>query len=161
MDQSLYDNYVNILKHELVPALGCTEPIAIAFSAAKAAEVLGEFPDRIEMDCSGNIIKNVKGVTVPNSDGMKGIEAAAILGAVGGDAAKELEVLEEITPEHIEKAKELAARKICTCNLIDGVENLYITARVIKGERFAEVTIVSHHTNVVRIANISSDASDF
>ncbi len=151
MDQSLYDNYVNILKHELVPALGCTEPIAIAFSAAKAVEVLGEFPDRIEMDCSGNIIKNVKGVTVPNSDGMKGIEAAAILGAVGGDAAKELEVLEEVTPEHIQRAKELAARKICTCNLIDGVENLYITARVIKGEQSAEVTIVSHHTNVVRI----------
>ena len=151
MDQSLYDNYVNILKHELVPALGCTEPIAIAFSAAKAVEVLGEFPDRIEMDCSGNIIKNVKGVTVPNSDGMKGIEAAAILGAVGGDAAKELEVLEEVTPEHIQRAKELAARKICTCNLIDGVDNLYITARVIKGEQSAEVTIVSHHTNVVRI----------
>ena len=79
MDQSLYDNYVNILKHELVPALGCTEPIAIAFSAAKAVEVLGEFPDRIEMDCSGNIIKNVKGVTVPNSDGMKGIDRKSVV----------------------------------------------------------------------------------
>lgn len=151
MEKSLYDNYVNILRRELVPALGCTEPIAIAFASAKAVQVLGEFPERIEMDCSGNIIKNVKGVTVPNSDGMKGIDAAAILGAVGGDAEKELEVLEAVTPEHIRRTKELAARKICTCNLVDGVENLYITARVIKGESSAEVTIVSHHTNVVRV----------
>lgn len=151
MEKSLYDNYVNILRRELVPALGCTEPIAIAFASAKAVQVLGEFPERIEMDCSGNIIKNVKGVTVPNSDGMKGIDAAAILGAVGGDAEKELEVLEAVTPEHIRRTKELAAQKICTCNLVDGVENLYITARVIKGESSAEVTIVSHHTNVVRV----------
>lgn len=151
MERSLYDNYVNILTHELVPALGCTEPIAIAFASAKAVQVLGEFPERIEMDCSGNMIKNVKGVTVPNSGGMKGIDAAAILGAVGGDSERELEVLEGITPEHIERAKELAARKICTCNLVDGVENLYITARVIRGEHFAEVTIVSHHTNVIKI----------
>lgn len=151
MEKNLYDNYVNILRRELVPALGCTEPIAIAFASAKAVQVLGEFPERIEMDCSGNIIKNVKGVTVPNSEGMKGIDAAAILGAVGGDAEKELEVLEAVTPEHIRRTKELAARKICTCNLVDGVENLYITARVIKGESSAEVTIVSHHTNVVRV----------
>lgn len=151
MERSLYDNYVNILTHELVPALGCMEPIAIAFASAKAVQVLGEFPERIEVDCSGNMIKNVKGVTVPNSGGMKGIDAAAILGAVGGDSERELEVLEGITPEHIERAKELAARKICTCNLVDGVENLYITARVIRGEHFAEVTIVSHHTNVIKI----------
>lgn len=151
MEKSLYDNYVKILKHELVPALGCTEPIAIAFASAKAVQVLGEFPERIEMDCSGNIIKNVKGVTVPNSGGMKGIDAAAVLGAVGGDAERELEVLESITPEHIERAKELVDRKICTCNLVDGVENLYITARVIKGDQTAEVTIVSHHTNIIKI----------
>lgn len=151
MEKSLYDNYVNILKHELVPALGCTEPIAIAFAAAKAVQVLGEFPERIEMDCSGNIIKNVKGVTVPNSGGMKGIEAAAVLGAVGGDAEKELEVLEAVTEEHIARTRELVAQKLCTCNLIDGVENLYITARVKKGGQTAEVTIVSQHTNVVRI----------
>lgn len=151
MEKSLYDNYVNILKHELVPALGCTEPIAIAFASAKAVQVLGEFPEQIEMSCSGNIIKNVKGVTVPNSGGMKGIEAAAILGVVGGDAERELEVLESVTQEHIERTKELAAQKICTCNLVDGVENLYITARVSSGEHCAEVTIVSHHTNITRI----------
>lgn len=151
MEKSLYDNYVNILKHELVPALGCTEPIAIAYASAKAVQVLGEFPEQIEMNCSGNIIKNVKGVTVPNSGGLKGIEVAAILGAVGGDAEKELEVLEGVTPEHIERTKELAAKKICTCNLVDGVANLYITAKVRNGEHYAEVTIVSHHTNITRI----------
>ena len=87
VDKKLYNNYVKILKNELVPALGCTEPIAIAYAAAKAREVLGEFPDHVEMRCSGNIIKNVKGVTVPNYDGQRGIDVAAILGIVGGDAS--------------------------------------------------------------------------
>lgn len=151
MEKSLYDNYVNILKHELVPALGCTEPIAIAFASAKAVQVLGVFPEQIEMSCSGNIIKNVKGVTVPNSGGLKGIEAAAILGAVGGDAEKELEVLESVRPEHIERTKELIAEKMCACKLVDGVANLYITARVSGAGHTAEVTIVNHHTNITRI----------
>ena len=96
LDKKLYDNYVKILENELVPALGCTEPIAIAYAAAKAREILGEFPDHVEMRCSGNIIKNVKGVTVPNSDGQKGIDVAAILGIVGGDASRELEVLDSL-----------------------------------------------------------------
>ncbi|MDO4312189.1 MAG: L-serine ammonia-lyase, iron-sulfur-dependent, subunit alpha [Eubacteriales bacterium] len=151
MEKGLYDNYVNILKHELVPALGCTEPIAIAFASAKATQVLGEFPEHIDMSCSGNIIKNVKGVNVPNSGGLKGIEAAAVLGAVGGDADRELEVLETVTEEHIERTKELAAAKMCSCNLVEGVANLYITARVSKGEHYAEVTIINHHTNIIRI----------
>lgn len=151
MDSALYANYLNILKHELVPALGCTEPIAIAYASAKAVQVLGEFPDTIEMNCSGNIIKNVKGVTVPNSGGMKGIDVAAILGAVGGNADKALEVLEGITPAHIARTKELLAQKICSCSLAEGVANLYITARVTKGGHFAEVTIINHHTNITKI----------
>ncbi|MDO4474561.1 MAG: L-serine ammonia-lyase, iron-sulfur-dependent, subunit alpha [Eubacteriales bacterium] len=151
MDAKLYDNFVKILKNELVPALGCTEPIAIAFAAAKATEVLGEFPDHIEMNCSGNIIKNVKGVTVPNSGGMRGIDVAAILGVVGGDASRDLEVLEGVTNADIEKTKELVARKICTTRLVDGVANLYIEAIVKAGEHSASVTIVSNHTNITRI----------
>lgn len=151
MDSALYANYLNILKHELVPALGCTEPIAIAYASAKAVQVLGEFPDTIEMSCSGNIIKNVKGVTVPNSGGMKGIDVAAILGAVGGNADKALEVLEGITPEHIARTKELLAKKICSCSLVEGVANLYITAKAAKGDHFAEVTIINHHTNITKI----------
>lgn len=151
MDSALYANYLNILKHELVPALGCTEPIAIAYASAKATQVLGEFPDTIEMSCSGNIIKNVKGVTVPNSGGLKGIDVAAILGAVGGNADKALEVLESITPEHIERTKELVEKRICSCSLVEGVANLYIVAKVSKGDHYAEVTIVNQHTNITRI----------
>lgn len=117
MDKKLYDNYVKILGNELVPALGCTEPIAIAYASAKACEVLGEFPEKIEMLCSGNIIKNVMGVTVPNSDGLRGIDAAAILGVVGGDASKELEVLENVTADNIAKTKELMAQNFCECTL--------------------------------------------
>ena len=101
MEQKKYEAYLKILKDELVPALGCTEPIAIAYAAAKARAVLGMFPDTVEMCCSGNIIKNVKGVTVPNSGGLKGIDVAAVLGVVGGEAKKELEVLEGITKEDI------------------------------------------------------------
>jgi L-cysteine desulfidase len=151
MEKHLYDNYVNILKSELIPALGCTEPIALAYASAKAVQVLGEFPDKIDMHCSGNIIKNVKGVTVPNSGGMKGIEPAAILGAVGGDADRELEVLESITAEHIARTKELLKQKLCTCYLVDGVENLYIKAVVSKGEHCVQLTIVGTHTNITEI----------
>lgn len=151
MDSALYANYLAILKHELVPALGCTEPIAIAYAAAKARQVLGDFPDTVEMQLSGNIIKNVKGVTVPNSGGMKGIDTAAVLGIVGGNADKALEVLEEIRPEHIEKTKELVERHICSCTLVEGVSNLYIVAKVTKGEHSAEVTIIDQHTNITKI----------
>ena len=94
MDRTIYDNYVKILRKELVPALGCTEPIALAYASAKAREVLGEFPEHMTVWCSGNIIKNVKGVKVPNSGGMKGVEAAAVLGLAGGDPSQALEVLE-------------------------------------------------------------------
>lgn len=151
MDSALYANYLNILKHELVPALGCTEPIAIAYASAKACQVLGDFPDAIVMSCSGNIIKNVKGVTVPNSGGMKGIDVAAILGAVGGNADMALEVLEGITPEHIRRTRELVKQRICSCILVENVANLYITAKVIKDSHYAEVTIINHHTNITRI----------
>lgn len=85
MDENEYGRYVRILTAELIPALGCTEPIAIAYASAKAREVLGKEADSIHLQCSGNVIKNVKSVIVPNSGGLKGLEASAILGAVGGD----------------------------------------------------------------------------
>ena len=151
MEKALYDNYVNILKHELIPALGCTEPIAIAYASAKARQVLGDMPDRIEMNLSGNIIKNVKGVTVPNSGGLKGMEVAAVLGAVGGNADVALEVLESVKPEDIELTKKLVAEGICSCELAEGVANLYVEAKAIKGEHYAKITIVDHHTNITKI----------
>ncbi len=151
MDKKIYINYINILQQELVPALGCTEPIAIAYAAAKAREVLGEFPDCIEMCCSGNIIKNVKGVTVPNSGGLRGIEAAAVLGVIGGDASRELEVLQGVSQADICKARELVKEKYCTCFLQEGVANLYIVAKAVKGEHYAEVTIINRHTCITKI----------
>ena len=151
MDSELYKNYLDILKQELVPALGCTEPIAIACAAAKARRLLGSFPESLEMKLSGNIIKNVKGVTVPNSGGLKGIDIAAVLGMVGGNADKALEVLEEITPEHIARAKELASRGICTYSLAENVPNLYISAKAVCGGHYAEVVIAHQHTNIIRM----------
>ena len=151
MDSALYANYLNILKQELVPALGCTEPIAIAYAAAKARQVLGEFPEHVEMHLSGNIIKNVKGVTVPNSGGLKGIDVAAVLGIVGGNADRALEVLSEVTPEDIARPRKLIAQKVCSCTLVEGVDNLFITAIVTSGEHTASVTIEHQHTNITRI----------
>lgn len=152
MNRILYQNYLMILKEELIPALGCTEPIALAYATAKAREVLGEFPEHMEIRCSGNIIKNIKGVTVPNSGGMKGIDAAAILGVTGGDARRKLEVLESITKEDIAYTHQLLGEDFCKCSLAEGVENLYIYARVTKGNHSAEVTIVDKHTSIARIA---------
>ncbi len=151
MDKKIYQNFLQILQSELVPALGCTEPIAIAFAAAKAHEVLGDFPEKVEMICSGNIIKNVKGVTVPNSGGLTGIDVAATLGVVGGHAEKELEVLSEVTETDIKKTKHLVAQGFCTCRLQEGVENLFISATVKKGVHSASVTIVNRHTMITKI----------
>ena len=93
MEEKLIKNYTEILENELVPAMGCTEPIAIAYAAASARKLLSEEVKHIDLFCSGNIIKNVKAVTVPNSGGQKGMQVAAILGAIGGDSDKKLEVL--------------------------------------------------------------------
>lgn len=151
MDKRIYENYVRILENELVPALGCTEPIALAYAAAKAVKTLESFPDHLTVLCSGNIIKNVKGVKVPNSGGMKGVEAAAVLGAVGGDPDQALEVLETVGPEDLEKTKRLLAEGFCDCALKEGVANLYIEARAVKGSGEAVVVIEGEHTNIVRI----------
>ncbi|MGB5824070.1 MAG: L-serine ammonia-lyase, iron-sulfur-dependent, subunit alpha [Proteocatella sp.] len=147
----MFENFIDILEEELLPALGCTEPIAIALAAAKAREILGEMPERLEVECSGNIIKNVKGVTVPTTGNMKGIETSAILGAVGGDSNRELEVLIAIRPEHIEKTRELLAQGICEVVLAKGVENLYIKMTAVKGNQSAVVTIADSHTNIIKM----------
>lgn len=148
MDSAIVKNYLQILREELRPALGCTEPIAVAFCAAKAAQLLGTTPDHMELWCSGNIIKNVKAVVVPNSGGLKGPEIAAILGALGGDCNRELEVLEAVGPDHIAAVKELYNRGFCTCHLAPNVENLYIRVLVCRGEETAEVEVSDTHTNI-------------
>ena len=151
MDKNLYENYINILKEELVPALGCTEPIAIAFAGAKVREVLGDMPESVVVKCSGNIIKNVKGVTVPNSNGLKGIDVAAVLGIVGGDASKNLEVLSNIKQDDIDNTKKLLKTDFCKCELIENVENLYIIIEAKNKKSNAVVEIRNGHTNITKI----------
>ena len=151
MERSLKEAYSRILKKELVAAMGCTEPIAIAYAAAKCREVLGQMPQRCHVRCSGNIVKNVMGVTVPNSDGLKGIDVAAVLGILGGDASRDLEVLQSVTDEHIREAKRLLELGFCTCSLEQGVENLYILIHLTAGEESAVVEIRNYHKNITRV----------
>lgn len=146
-----YQWYLSLLKKELVPALGCTEPIAIAYASAKAAELLGGEPERLLVQCSGNIIKNVKAVIVPKTGNLRGIEASAVLGAVGGDAGKKLEVLEGVTPEQLARAKELLAEDICRVELIPDTANLHIIVTAYRGEGSAQVEIKEEHTNVTHM----------
>ena len=151
MNSSLKAAYSRILKKELVAAMGCTEPIAIAYAAAKCREILGKLPEVCHVRCSGNIVKNVMGVTVPNSGGMKGIDVAATLGVLGGDAGRDLEVLQSVTEEHIARARELLAQGFCTCALEQDVENLYILIRLTAGEEEAVVEIRNYHKNITLI----------
>ena len=151
MDSKYSEAYLRILQEELQPALGCTEPIAVAYCAAKAAQVLGAHPERVELWCSGNIIKNVKAVTVPHSGGLRGPEVAAILGILGGDPDQELQVLEPVTPDQAAQAKALYEAGYCTCHLTPDVENLYIRTLVQAGGHSAQVEIRDKHTHITGI----------
>ena len=151
MDRKIYDEYLAILREELIPALGCTEPIAIAYASAVARRTLGRMPERILVRTSGNIIKNVKAVIVPTTGDMKGIETSAILGAVGGDPDRELEVLAGVTKEDLDMTRELVHKKICRVELIEGGANLQIIVSMQAGEDTALAEIAFSHTNIVRI----------
>lgn len=151
MDKTKYDNFVAILKGELIPAMGCTEPIAIAFAAAKAREVLGKLPGRIVIRCSGNIIKNVKGVVVPNSGGRKGVEVAAVLGVVAGKSELGLEVISHAKQDDIDKTGLLCGLGICRCELEEGEENLFIRAELTAEQETAAVEIRNKHNHIARI----------
>ena len=145
-------NYTELLKSELIMALGCTEPISIALAAAKAREVLGSIPCKIEVMCSGNIIKNVKGVTVPNTNGMKGVETATAIGTVAGDSCLGLEVLSKVTDEDIKAAKDLLEKDIITVSLKEGVENLDIEIVAEDDKKnTVDVEIKNKHTNIVKV----------
>ena len=151
MEKHIYEEYLAILKEELVPALGCTEPIAIAYAAAKAREVLGKMPESITVKCSGNIIKNVKAVIVPTTGDMKGIETSAILGAVGGNPDKKLEVLVDVTDEDLALTRKLLKEKICHVELLEGVSNLQIIVELKAEEDTSLAEIAFAHTNIVRL----------
>lgn len=146
-----YQTYVQILKEELVPAMGCTEPISIAYGAAKAREILGCMPQHIEIQVSGNIIKNVKSVIVPNTGGLKGIAAAVVAGVIAGDADKKLEVISQVTAEEKVKMKQalidipVVVREADTDKIFDII--LLLSA----GESCVNLRISDYHTNIVYI----------
>lgn len=150
-DDVKYGAYVQILKEELVPAMGCTEPIALAYAAAKAREVLGVKPDTVKIGASGSIIKNVKSVIVPNTDHLKGIPAAAAAGIIAGKPEKELEVIAEVSKEQIEEMKDFLQNTDISVEYVDNGITFDIIVTVTKGESSATVRIANYHTNIVLI----------
>ena len=151
LKEKTYQNYLKILKEELVPAMGCTEPIALAYGAARAREVLGKEPERITARCSGNIIKNVRCVTIPNSGGLTGIAASVVLGAAAGDAARDMEVLEGVTDQGRRRAKELLDQEICSVELLTSPVPLHFVIEMSAGEDTVSLEIKYDHINVTRI----------
>lgn len=146
-----YGAYVKILEEELKPAMGCTEPIALAYAAAVARKVLGEIPERVEIGASGSIIKNVKSVIVPNTNRLKGIPAAAAAGIVGGDPDKELEVIAHVTEEQIKGMRTFLDTAEITVEHVDNGLTFDIIVTLYKGENYSKVRIVNYHTNIVLI----------
>ena len=143
--------YVQILKDELVPAMGCTEPIAIAYASAKARATLGGFPTSCDIAVSGNIIKNAKSVVVPHTGGMRGIETAVIAGLVGGNADARLEVLSHVTEEHIAIMKDVREKLPITVRLSDSEYPFDIIVTLSDGANTVSVRITNRHTNIVSI----------
>ena len=146
-----YNAYIKILEEELAPAMGCTEPIAIAYGAAKAREVLGALPDEIVVEASGNIIKNVKSVVVPNTGGLHGIEAAAAAGAVAGKPELLLEVISQVTPGQQEEMRAYLKEHPVRVEFLDGELVFDIRITLKKGADTAVVRIANYHTNIVHI----------
>ena len=146
-----YRNYVEILRRELVPAMGCTEPIAIAYCAAKARAVLGCLPDKVTIAASGNIIKNVKSVIVPNTGGRKGIEAAAAIGIVAGDEEAGLEVIAHAKDEDKAKLADYMKQTELRVEFAESDHVLDIIVTASKGADTVEVQVVNEHTNIVKI----------
>ena len=151
LDTAVYLEYVNILEEELVPAMGCTEPIAVAYCAARAAGALGARPESVDVRASASIIKNVKSVVVPNTKGRRGIEASAAAGIVSGNAGAELQVLASLSPEQIEELDAyLAAVPIAVgYSEREWVFDIQVTVKAGPHSAFCE--IAGHHTNVIRL----------
>ncbi len=149
--ETVYQAYVQILKEELVPAMGCTEPIALAYCAAKAREVLGHLPDRCQVRASGNIVKNVKSVIVPNTGGLKGIEAACAAGAAAGDAGRVLEVIAGVTEEQKQGIREFLNRVPIQVEPLETEEILDMVVTLFYEDSWARVRIAGYHTNIVLI----------
>lgn len=150
-DDIRYNTYLQILKEELVPAMGCTEPIAIAYGAAKARELLDTVPDKVVVEVSANIIKNVKSVIVPNTNGLKGIEAAISIGIIAGKSEKILEVISEASEEEKKIAKEYMDRKCIEVKLADTTLIFDIIITMYSNQSYVKLRIADYHTNIVYI----------
>ena len=151
MNRELYNTYVHILEEELIPAMGCTEPIAIAYAASIARAALGMLPEHLEIHVSGNIIKNVKSVIVPHTGGLHGIEAAVAAGLVAGDQQRELEVIADVTEEQIKQIKAYLEQTEITVAQAETERVFEIDLRAEKDGRRVQVKIVDGHTNVVLV----------
>ena len=151
LDEKIYNGYLEILKEEIVPAMGCTEPIAIAYASAKAKEVLGEIPKKVIVWCSGNIIKNAKCVTVPNTGDLVGIKASSIIGILAGDASKGLEVINTVDEDSIEKANELVKGDLCEVKRLETEIQLHILVEAYGEKDKVTVETKYAHTNICRI----------
>jgi L-cysteine desulfidase len=150
-DDLKYQAYVQILKDELVPAMGCTEPISLAYAAAVARRTLGAVPDRVLVEASGSVIKNVKSVIVPNTNHLKGIPIAAAAGIIAGDPDKELEVIAEVTPEQVEQIQKFKEETEISVVHIDEGHLFDIIVTVWNKDSYAKVRIVDYHTSIVLI----------
>jgi L-cysteine desulfidase len=149
---ALYQQYLQILEEELRPAMGCTEPIALAYAGAKARELLGALPDRIQVWVSGNIIKNVKSVVVPNTGGLHGIAAAVCAGVVAGKAEKQLEVISCVSPEEQAALKAYMQTARVEINPSESELVFDIELHLYAGEDMVRIRIVNHHTNIVHLS---------
>lgn len=149
--QTLYKNYDQILHEELLPAMGCTEPIAIAYGSAKAREILGELPLSVLIEASGNIIKNVKNVVVPNTRGLKGIEAATAAGVIAGDSSKILEVISQVSQEQRIEIQKYLSRKSITVKPADSDKVFDIIFTLQGANSKVVLRICDYHTNITYI----------
>ncbi len=150
-DSIVYQTYVRILERELVCAMGCTEPIALAYCAARARSVLGALPDRILVEASGNIIKNVKSVIVPNTDGRKGMAAVAAIGVLGGDESALLQVISNVSDAAKAELGPYLERTAIDIRFLESDCLLDMIVTVYSGETYAKVRIANEHTNIVLI----------
>ena len=147
MEKDKIKSYIAILEKELLPAMGCTEPIALAYAVAYARKLLGKMPSEIIVKCSGNIIKNTMAVTVPSTGGLRGIKAAALAGAIGGNADKQLEVLTSVTDEDRKEIKRLVDTDLVKVEALDSKHALHIIAEVKDNDEYAIVELIDTHTN--------------
>jgi len=143
--------FLEVLNEELIPAMGCTEPIALAFAASRGASEMQEKPTKIIAYCSGNMIKNVRCVTIPNSDGMIGIEAAVVLGAFGGDYTRGMEVLEAITPLIRKQSETFLKNHGCKVEYLDSDIPLHFIVEMINDIENVKVEVRYSHMNIVSI----------